>query len=104
MKIIGKTNGGFIIEASQTEMKALLANSDTRRADIEKTLVVGVELSFTTALHNLALVKDISIDGSYQTLGRLNDAYSELGKVIKIVEGVKEPLLTIQSKIKEAQI
>ena len=103
MKIIGETNGGFIATISNEEVKSLLALGDTRREKIKDAIRVGVDLSFTLALQNLSLVKDIQISGSYTTLGYLKNAQEQLTKIIESIEGLKVPLYQVQETIKTGQ-
>ena len=102
MKIIGKTQNGFILEADNTEIKSVLALSDTRRG---KTLEieVGTELTFTTALTNLNLIKDLSLTDRFKTLYELKEAKDQIENAIQIVEKVNTPLLEIQKEIKTRQ-
>lgn len=102
MKIIGQTRNGFILEADTNEINSLLALSDSRKgkaADVP----VGTELTFTTALTNLNLIKDLSLTSDYRTLYELKQAKVEIDKAIDIVEKLKIPLIEIQKEIKVRQ-
>ena len=71
MKILGKSNEGFIASLTNTEMKALLAMQDARKDNVREKIQVGDDLTFTTALTNLNLLKDISLSDSYRALYEL---------------------------------
>lgn len=98
MKVIGTTTTGFIIEASNSEINSLLAIQHAKKGKPSE-IKVGEELTFTTALTNLNLIKDLSLTDSYKTLSRLKEAQIELNKAIEIVEGLKAPLAEIQKEI-----
>jgi hypothetical protein len=104
MKIIGKTEQGFITTVTREEIKALLAVNDKRK-EVEhfKSIDVGTELSFTVALSNLNLLKDVRLSGSYQTLNYLENAKTELDKLVNQIKSLEQPLLETQKAIKESQ-
>jgi hypothetical protein len=99
MKVIGKTENGFIIEASNLEIDSLLAANHVKKGKYSE-LKVGEELTFTTALTNLNLIKDLSLSDNYRALHELKQAKEELEKAIKIVEGLNAPLTEVQKQIK----
>lgn len=103
MKIIGETNGGFIATISNDEIKSLLALGDERRGKVKDTIKVGVDLSFTVALQNLNLAKDIQLSGAYTLLQELANAQGKLNTVIEQIQGLKAPLYTLQEAIKTGQ-
>lgn len=104
MKIIGKTAEGFITTVTKEEIKALLAVTDKRREGEEfKRIDVGTELSFTVALSNLNLLKDIKLSGSYNTLNYLESAQKELNAVIEKVKSLEKPLVETQKMIYQSQ-
>lgn len=104
MKIIGKTSGGFIATITNEEVRALLAVNDKRKeSENFKTIDVGTELSFTVALSNLNLLKDVRLSGSYKTLNYLNDARNELSKLVEQIHSLESPLLETQKMIKDSQ-
>lgn len=102
MKIIAKTDNGFMCTVTSNEVKSLLGLNDTRKDDIEKNIKIGTELTFTTALSNLNLLKDVRLSGSYKTLNKLQDSINELNGVLNVIKGCETPLVEIQKDISEA--
>lgn len=102
MKIIAKTDNGFLCTVTNNEVKSLLGLNDTRKDDIDKNIKIGTELTFTTALSNLNLLKDVRLSGSYRSLDRIKDCIKEMTEVMKIIEGCETPLVEIQKDINEA--
>jgi hypothetical protein len=103
MKIIGKTKEWFICTLTNNEIKSLLAVNDTRKEKPEEKINTGDDLTFTTSLSNLNLLKDIRLSGSFSTLNNLKDAKSYIEKAIDVVEKCESPLIELQSKIRESQ-
>lgn len=96
MKIIGHTTGGFIIEASDEEVRSLLAAGDDRRKDLSK-LRTGTELSFTVALQNLAAVKDAKLSKELAYLkGHLRDSITYGQSMLNAVEKLEVPIVTLE--------
>lgn len=103
MKVIGKTDKGFILEASNEEVKALLAKVDTRKGSVSASITIGTELTFTIALSNLDLLKDIRLSESGKALAALIVAKQRLEDVIQVVEKAEINLNAVQDKIKVQQ-
>ncbi len=105
MKVIGITNSGFLLEASNDEVKALLAVGDDRRNDVPKNIKVGCNLTFSVALQNLNAIKDARLSQSNNYLGSsLKDAKSYIDKAIAIVEGFNEPITILRKEIEEKSV
>lgn len=103
MKIIGETNEGFIATVSYKEIDSILAIGDSRKGKVKESIKVGSDLSFTLALQNLNLIKDIQLTESYSVLSKLKDAMVSLDTVISNVEGLKTPLYEVKELIKTGQ-
>lgn len=103
MKVIGKTNNGFILEATNEEVKSLLPLTDNKRNELGK-IGFGDDITFTTALTNLNLLKDIKMSESYSALTYLKNGRHELDGIIKKLEGVEAQLIVTQDKIRRNQV
>lgn len=104
MKVIGKTNGGFILEASDNEIKALLSAGDDKRKDLSK-LAIGNELTFTIALQNLNAIKDVRMsDRLYYLKNSLKDATKYIAELNTITESVSNPILLLEQEVKDKAI
>jgi hypothetical protein len=103
MKVIGKTSEGFITTVSNEEVKALLSINDSRKKEKFDEIKVGTDLTFTVALTNLNLLKDLRLTGNYRTLHELLEAKNELQKAIDIVTKTDIALLEVQKIINESQ-
>lgn len=103
MKIIANAPEGYITSLTFNEVKALLSVNDNRKTDLTKNIRVGDELTFTVALANLNLLKDVRIEGSYEALGELKKAANMLQKSIDIIDNAGGHLTIIQDKIKNQQ-
>lgn len=98
MKIVAKTNNGYLAEISDSEVKAIMSKNDSRKG---KTLSIGDELTLASALERLTLIKELNLNESYKTLGRLRAAREELEAALNIVEGLNQPLILIRKQLSE---
>jgi hypothetical protein len=104
MKIIGKTTEGFICTITNNEIRSILSLTDERRKDVEKSIVAGTELTFTTALSNLSVLKDVKVNGNYEDFSyRIKQAKDKLDDIYNSLSAMNKPLIEIQSTIKERQ-
>lgn len=101
MKIIAHANKGYIIEASKGEVEALLGKTDGRRTS---TLDIGTELSFTIALTNLNLLRDLKLNDSYRALYELKKAKEEVDKAVLVLESTNIELIKVQKTIIDQQL
>lgn len=103
MKIIGKNENGFIATIAHDEIGSLLSINDARRDNIKDRIDIGTELTFTIALSNLSLLRDVKMSGSYSSLAHLKSAKEELDKLTTKLENMEKNLITVQEKIKTGQ-
>lgn len=109
MKIIGTTSEGYICTVSLAEVKSILDKNDERRNKTEDKIKVGDELSFTSSLSRLTLLKDLNIIDSYKSLGKLTylklkEAKEHVEFAIAVVEAANLPLIEVKKKINESGI
>lgn len=93
-----------MLQATQSEVVALLAQGDARRAKLHEAVIVGTELTFTAALQNLSAVKDITLSGNYKTLESLAKAISELQTIEAKLLALKSPMVELNNMAKETSV
>lgn len=99
MKIIGKTETGYLAELTKGEIKSILSKNDSRKSQSE--LKIGDELTFTSALERLTILKDLSLTDNYKSLYKLIDAREELDKAIQIIKAANDSLIIVKREVSQ---
>lgn len=102
MKIIGKTADGFICEVSKSETRAVLGLNATEK-DVDE-LKVGGEVTFSKALHNLALLRDVRSSNVYYALQGAEKLQLEVNNVVTKLKAINEAAEALNDKIKKEEI
>lgn len=102
MKIIGKSTDGFICEVGKSEVRAVLGLNATVK-DVEE-LNVGGEITFSKALHNLALLRDVRSSNIYYALQGAEKLQSEVNSVVEKLKAINDAASSLNDKIKKEEI
>lgn len=102
MKIIGKTEKGFICEVTKSETRAVLGLNATEKQVDE--LNIGEEITFSKALHNLALLRDVRSSNIYYALQGAEKLQSEVNNVVAKLKAINEAAESLNDKIKKEEI
>lgn len=103
MKIIGHTTDGYLCQVSNVEMKSLLGRDDGRKRDNSR-IGIGNDITFTNALVNMEILKEISMSSSYGTLTQAKDALAKLEGIVVILEAINFNIINIQGQVKNKTI
>lgn len=102
MKIIGKTADGFICEASEGETRAVLGLNAT--SDDVKKLTVGNEITFSKALHNLSLLRDVRNSNTYNALEKAKLLQNEINSVVTKLQAIDSAADQLRDQIKKEEV